>query len=141
MKSRYLKPLAFNGFLAIVLIFTSCVTKDDVMPKPTISITPISIESITGQVHGIEAALYSIAVYAKQNDGWYTLPGGHIPLHPISEDNRWVCELGNISIEDFSELAVFLVPNGYEPPILAGENMIPIKMNLVSTSKKLILLK
>lgn len=141
MKSQYLKRFALNVKLAIIILFTSCASKDDVIPKPIISITPISSESIKGQVHGIDAGLYNIAVYARLNDGWYTLPGSHIPLQPISEDNSWFCKLGNISIEDVSELVIFLLPNGYEPPILTGENIIPVKLNLVATSKKIILLE
>ncbi|MCG8310191.1 MAG: hypothetical protein MI975_22525 [Cytophagales bacterium] len=125
-------------------ILSSCVHTDHEIARPVISVTPFNTsnlnESIAGQIHGADVQLYNIAVYAKVRSGWYTLPNRDSPIISISNDKRWVCELSGVKKEDITKVSIFLVPNGYEPPILQGQNIIPIKMNLMSASKKIIVL-
>jgi len=116
-----------------------------VIPKPIITVTPQSSsilnENITGQIHNADENLYNVAVYGKIDEGWYTLPNRDFPLIPISNDNSWVCELENANRASITKFVIFLVARGYAPPILQGENIIPVKMNLVAAAKKTVVLE
>lgn len=145
MKDQAWKFFAPYGFLVLVISMVSCTKIDDAIPKPIISITaqssPTYGENISGQVFGIQASLYKIAAYAKMQDTWYNIPNAQNPLTIIAEDSNWVCELNNEMRGSISEIAVFLLPNSYSPPILQGEPIIPIKLYIVASAKKSIILK
>jgi len=145
MKSQLWKLFAPYGYLALTISMVSCTKINEVTPKPIISINtkntaPLN-ENISGQIFGATTSQYNIAVYAKMNEIWYNIPNAQNPLITISEDASWVCEVDIVMRAATSEISVFLLPNGYSPPILQGESMIPIKMHLVATAKKSFILE
>lgn len=140
MISIFSKLSAYKGCIFFIILFASCSSPEEVIPKPIISITtqfPQSQdECISGIVNGADGSLFNIAVYAKIEDGWYNIPERYNPLTTISEDGSWICKTIKDKAGEVSALNIYLLPNGYEPPILLGESIIPIKMNLVAASKK-----
>jgi len=126
-----------GGF--VLLILTFCSTPDEIIPKPVITITNANPrllnENITGYVNGIIPTNFKIAVYGKINTGWHNLPSRENPLIPIAEDNSWACNLTMNQISSVSEYAIYLLPNGYIPPILVGAKIIPVKLNLVAAAR------
>lgn len=124
------------------MLMVNCTPKNEVKPIPTISITPsippINNENITGQIHGAEAHLYSVYIYALTPDGWFNILNNGSASIRIAEDKSWICELNNIKKDEINKLAIYLIPNGYSPPILLGDPIIPIKINLAATAKKII---
>ena len=89
---------------------------------------------------GAIVQLYKVVVYARMNDGWYSLPAGDNSIIAIDSDRSWVCGLSNFEKDKITELTIYLIPNEFNPPILTGEPLIPIKMKLVSAAKTKMLL-
>ena len=139
MNVIFLRPWATKGFLLFIIAITSCSTPDGVIPKPTISISSeiqeIHHECIAGSIHGVDSRLYNVAVYANIDAGWYNLPDRVDILTSISEDGSWNCTTNFETVDEVSELKIFLIPKGYIPPVLVGEQIIPTKMSLVAASK------
>ena len=109
---------------------------------PFISVTPsnpyMNNENITGRIHGAEPHLYTVFVYALTSNGWFSMMNEGSTSIRIAEDKSWVCELKSIKKDEILKLAIYLIPNGYVPPSLQGDPIIPIKINLVATAKKII---
>lgn len=145
MKSIFLEHIAHKGLLIIIVAFCSCSPVDEVIPKPVIVVSllpsPNFNECISGHVEGVDTKLYKLAIYANVNGGWYNIPDRYNPLTNIGEESGWICKTDIDPNVTVSELAIYLLPNGYSPPILDGENIIPLKMSLVSASKKAILME
>ena len=144
MESAFFMARTYSGMLLLSMIFISCSTPDVVIPKPIITITSHLPESqhecISGSVSHINSSLYNIVIYAKIDAGWYNLPDRNNPLTTILEDGTWNCNTNLDAAKIVTEFSLYLVPNGYLPPILQGEQIIPLKMNLVAASKKTVVL-
>lgn len=140
MRFAFFKPTTYIGFILFSMLCISCSTPNEVIPKPIISIAaqvPQSGEEcISGFIYGANAGLYTLAIYAKVDDGWYNIPDRSNPLTTIATDGFWICKIKNDIPGIVSELNIYLIPNGFDPPILQGEIIIPIKMNLVAASRK-----
>ena len=139
MKTVILRYIGFLGCAVLILVFSSCNLPDDVMPRPVISITNpnpnLWNESITGTVQGIFPNNYKIAVYGKIDLGWYNLPNRETPVLSISGERDWACPIAKNQISVISAYTIYLIPNGYSPPILVGAKILPVKLNLVSVAR------
>ena len=120
----------------------SCNTVDTPQPKPEIIVNPYSIyhESISGKVTGINAFDHNLAVYVSVNDEWFTATGVQNQVIYLKEDASWNCQMGNYAGQPVDQVAIYLIPKGYQPPLLSGENLIPVKLNLIAPARKSIIL-
>ena len=100
MKFNFLNPLKYFGYLTAIMLMVNCTPMKEVKPMPSISITPsippINNENITGQIHGAEAHLYAVYIYALTQDGWFNILNKGSASILIAEDKSWDCELNNI---------------------------------------------
>lgn len=84
-----------------------------------------SSANLTGHVECVNPADYKVAVYIYYS-GWYTKPYYNAPLTNINPDSTWTCDIttgGNDT--QASKIAAFLVPTGYNPPIMSGGAPLP----------------
>jgi len=71
-----------------------------------------------------------VAVYINVSGGWWTKPYFAQPLTSIAPDGTWSCDIttgGNDS--SATEIAAYLVPAGYNPPLLSGQASLPAEFN------------
>ena len=120
---------------------TCCSTVDTPEPKPEIIVNPYSVfhESISGNVEAVDVVDYNILVYASINDSWYSVLSGQNQVISLNEDASWNCQMGNYASESLDRIYIYLIPNGYQPPVLSGENLIPVKLNLIAAARKSII--
>jgi hypothetical protein len=84
-----------------------------------------STQNLRGRVACITPADYKVAVYIYVA-GWWTKPYWNAPLTPIAPDGTWVTDIttgGNDPLA--TQIAAFLVPNGYSPPPRSGDPTLP----------------
>jgi hypothetical protein len=79
-------------------------------------------------VRGVDPSDYKVAVYIYVS-GWWTKPTWGSPLTPIQSDGSWSCDITTGGMDQFAtQIAAFLVPNGYSPPLMAGEPALPAEL-------------
>lgn len=121
-------------------IFLPVVVKDGTSPVLVLDYIPPygSYENLRGHVTGISPASYKIAVYIKVS-GWWTKPYFAAPLTVIQSDGTWVADITTGSSDPFAtNLAVFLVPNAYTPPMMSGGAVLPAELYHNAIAYKLI---
>lgn len=80
-----------------------------------------SYDDLQGSVTGVDPDDYKVAVYINVS-GWWTKPSSAQPLTPINGDGSWICDVTTGGIDECAtEIAAFLVPNGYSPPPASGQ--------------------
>jgi exo-beta-1,3-glucanase (GH17 family) len=88
-----------------------------------------STGNLRGQVWHVLPTDYKVAVYIKVNSGWWTKPYWNDPLTDIALDGSWVCDITTGGIDpQATEIAAFLVPNGFDPPGRSGESTLPSEL-------------
>jgi hypothetical protein len=96
---------------------------------PTIEFTHVppykSEKDLQGRVTCVEPAAYKVAVYIYVW-GWYNKPWYASPLTTIGSDGTWTTDI-TIAENDplATKIAAFLVPNGYDPPVIKGDQALP----------------
>ena len=97
--------------------------------QPEIQITYIppykSFDRLQGKVKYVNPANFKVAVYIFVS-GWWTKPFWTLPLTTINNDGSWNCDVttgGNDQLA--TKFAAFLIPNGYNPPLMAGGTIFP----------------
>jgi YVTN family beta-propeller protein len=98
-------------------------------PAPSIAFTHVpawgSFDDLEGQVQYVSPSEYQVAVYIYVS-GWWTKPYWDSPLTPIRSDGSWTCDITTGGIDQqATQIAAFLVPNGYDPPSMAGGQALP----------------
>lgn len=84
---------------------------------------------IKGQVRHIKPNDYRVAVYIKVSNGWWTKPYWNNPLMIIMPDGTWTCDITTGGIDsEATEIAAFLVPFNYTPPLLGGSAALPSEL-------------
>lgn len=110
--------------------------------NPSIEITKLptcrTSELLLGKVSGVKFSDYKVAVYIYVL-GWWNKPTWASPLTPISSNGTWSTNVttgGNDKMA--TQYAAFLVPNGYNPPLLAGNSILPPELytNSVTNTQK-----
>lgn len=68
--------------------------------------------------------------FSVVGSGWWTKPYWAWPLTIIEPDGSWVCDIvtGGID-EQATEIAAFLLPRGYDPPLMSGQSVLPPELN------------
>lgn len=85
-----------------------------------------STNDLHGRVSDVAAADYRVAVFIRVAGGWWTKPTFAEPLTVIQPDGTWVCDITTGSGDPCAtELAAFLVPVGFSPPLAQGEPELP----------------
>lgn len=134
------------GQICIFLVLaTSCVEVESIIPKPSISVSNEFSSNwsgyITGQTYGVDPNRFHLAIYAKMSGFWYNLPDVSTTVIPISADQEWICQLETLDIDSVSEVVIFLLPNSFNPPVLIAGKNIPSKLNVFSAAKHKIMLQ
>lgn len=88
-----------------------------------------SFENLKGQVLCVNPADYKVAVYIFVASGWWTKPYWTSPLTSINDDGSWTCDITSGGIDQLAtEITAFLVPNGYDPPLMSGGQILPYEL-------------
>ncbi len=98
-------------------------------PTPAVVFTDVppygSDQDLRGRVEGGPLANFRVAVYIYVN-GWWTKPLLAQPLTPIAGDGTWTADITTGGEDRLAtEIAAFLVPFDYEPPLLSGAPTLP----------------
>jgi len=99
---------------------------------PTIEFTYVppygGFENLQGKVTCIEPGNYKVAVYIYVV-GWWTKPYWAQPLTTIQSDGTWACDVTTGGNDELAtNIAAFLVPNGYSPPLASGSQTLPAEL-------------
>ena len=85
-----------------------------------------SPENLKGQVWHVEPDKHKVAVFIKVQGLWYTKPYWSKPLTYILPDGSWSCDITTGGVDSLAtEIAAFLFPNEYQPPLMKGTNALP----------------
>lgn len=100
---------------------------------PTIEFTYVppytSFDDLQGKVTNVTPADYKVAVYTYIS-GWWTKPTFSNPLTNISETGIWICDITTGGSDQYAtKIKVYLMPNGYTPPQLSGNQTFPAELN------------
>lgn len=138
----------FLSFFLIILLFSiiGCLKNisdnniSDDTRKPIIQFTYVpsygSFEHLQGQVKNVNPVNYKVAAYIFVS-GWWTKPYFSSPLTTINSDGSWECDITTGGMDqNATEIAAFLVPNGYNPPIMDGKQTLPKELYEKSVSHK-----
>jgi exo-beta-1,3-glucanase (GH17 family) len=85
-----------------------------------------STDDLAGRVRHVKPADHRVAVYIQVNGLWWTKPFQNQPLTEIWPNGTWQTDITTGGIdEQASKIAAFLVPKGYDPPVLLGAPGLP----------------
>jgi hypothetical protein len=114
-------PSAFASvvYLPIVLMCNSPTIVFDYVPPTG------SDDNLRGHVGCVAPDDYKVAVYINVA-GWWTKPYYISPLTPIQSDGTWITDITTGGSDPLAtDIAAFLIPNGYNPPIMSGGDYLP----------------
>lgn len=79
---------------------------------------------VQGQALGVIPGDYRVAVYILVRGAWWTKPYWSTRLTGINYDGRWACDVVTGGVDsEFTEVAAYLVPASYSPPIAGGGSL------------------
>jgi hypothetical protein len=130
------------GYLALGIALSvgvSSVTMAGGQGTPLIAFTSVppygSFEELKGQVKNVSPADYTVVVYIYVG-GWWTKPYWSDPLTAIQDDSSWVCDITTGgSDEQATAIVAYLVPQGYDPPLMGGESTLPVELDQRAVAK------
>lgn len=101
--------------------------------EPTIEFTYVpsygSFDDLKGQVWHVNPNDYKVAVYIYVS-GWWTKPYWNDPLTSINIDGSWVCDITTGGVDETAtKISAYLLPNGYNPPLMGGEATLPQELD------------
>ncbi len=84
-----------------------------------------STEHLTGRVENVDLTAHAVAVYIFVG-GWWTKPTFASPLSTIGPDGTWSCNITTGGSDAYAtQLAAYVVPAGYAPPLAEGWPQLP----------------
>jgi hypothetical protein len=93
-----------------------------------------SFENLEGRAVHVFPSSYKVAVYIYVS-GWWTKPYFSQPLTTVQADGRWVCDITTGGIDErATKIAAYLVPVGYQPPLMSGGGALPTELDNVAAS-------
>jgi len=100
---------------------------------PIIEFTPVppygSFDDLVGMTSGVNPLDYRVAVYIYVG-GWWTKPTFAQPLTAIRWDGTWECDITTGGADETAtEIAAYVVPNGYDPPPCNGDAALPAELD------------
>lgn len=89
-----------------------------------------STENLLGVVEGVvDPSAFAVAVYIKVGSGWWTKPRWSTPLSVLNDDGVFECDITTGGFDtQASEVAAFVVPHDFSPPLLSGHREIPASL-------------
>lgn len=98
--------------------------------KPTIQLSNVpargSFTDLFGRVQHVSPCQCQVAVYIRVNNLWYTKPFNNAPLTSLALDGTWRADITTGGVDErASDIAAFLVPISYLPPIMYGSLSLP----------------
>lgn len=99
-------------------------------PQITFTFVPPygSFTNLRGKVTGITPADYRVAVYIY-GGGWWNKPTWASSLTTIRTDGSWTCDITTGENDELAtRLAAFVLPAGYQPPLLSGNAELPAEL-------------
>jgi len=84
--------------------------------------------NLQGQIWHVLPSDYKVAVYIYVS-GWWIKPYFASPKTTIASDGKWICDITTGgSDQNATKIAAFLIPNSYDPPLLAGSAGFPVAL-------------
>ena len=84
-----------------------------------------STENLEGRVTNVNVNAYGVAVYVYVG-GWWSKPTFAQPLSTIRSDGTWTCDITTGGSDAYAtQLAAYLVPLTYAPPLAEGWPQLP----------------
>ena len=75
-------------------------------------------------------------VYIRVNGGWWIKPTYAQPLTNINCDGTWSADIVTGGVDqNATDITVYLIPNGYNPPLLGGSSYLPQELDDNSVAK------
>jgi hypothetical protein len=132
-------PLVFNSLETFVTPIPTRTSTATSTTTPTLTSTPCSspiivldhipaygsYDNLSGHVTCVTPSEYKVAVYINVS-GWWTKPYFTSPLTTIKKDGTWNTDITTGGSDQLAtDIAAFLIPNGYSPPIMSGGAALP----------------
>lgn len=101
---------------------------------PSITISAVPPYGVAGDARGsvapcIDPADYRVAVYIRVGGGYWTKPYWSQPVTGVAADRSWCADISTGGIDELaSEVLAFLIPAGYDPPLLYGASSLPAEL-------------
>ncbi len=87
-----------------------------------------SFDDLEGTVLHVDPADYKVAVYIYVS-GWWTKPTFARPLTTIQIDGSWITDITTGGVDqNATRIAAFVLPNGYQPPLMSGGGTLPVEL-------------
>lgn len=98
-----------------------------------------STQNLEGRVYCVNPADYKIAAYIYVGGGWWTKPYWASPLTPIRADGTFTVDITTGGSDPYAtQIAAFLVPNGYNPPLMSGGAELPPELYQNAVAYKIV---
>jgi len=106
---------------------------------PTIKFASVpargSFDNLSGSVLHVRPDAYKVAVFIRVGSGYWTKPYWTDPLTTIDSGGGWSCDITTGGADETAnQIVAFLVPAGYTPPLLAGQNSLPSELSGTAVS-------
>lgn len=130
-KKLLIGSLVLLGILGLISLFLFTGLFAILSDSPSISFTNVppikSFDFVSGRVSGVSFTKNAVALYIYvPGYGWVNKPYMADPLTSINSDGTWICDYRTASgDENATKFIVFLVPEGYNVPLLNGDDSIP----------------
>ncbi len=100
---------------------------------PAIELTSVpprfSSDDLEGQVWHVAPFDYGVAVYIRVRGRWWTKPYFSVPITSIRPDGSFTTDVTTGGVDpEATEIAAFLVPFGYAPPLAGGAVALPAEL-------------
>jgi hypothetical protein len=127
-----------SGFFTVILLLCISGCPND-NGNPAIEFTHVppygSFEDLEGRVWHVKPVDYKVAVYIYVS-GWWNKPYWDNPLTNIRADGSWICDITTGGVDQYAtKIAAYLVPDGYNPPLMDGDTTLPTELDQKSVTK------
>jgi hypothetical protein len=108
---------------------------------PHIEFTSVPVwgtsQNLKGMVRNLNPADFKVAVFIKVGSlGWWTKPYWNQPLTSVRADSTWETDVTTGGRDAFAtEYVAYLVRNGYNPPLLGGQQSLPAELDQNAMAK------
>lgn len=99
-----------------------------------------STANLSGQVWHVRPVDHKIVVYIYvPGAGWWIKPYFGSPLTYLANNGSWICDITTGGSDaSATQIAVYLIPNSYSPPLLGGTATLPAELNTNSVTSVIV---
>lgn len=98
-----------------------------------------SSQNLEGRVFCVNSVDYRIAAYINVGGGWWTKPYWAMPLTSIRADGTFTVDITTGGNDPYAtKIAAFLVPTGYNPPLMSGGPELPAELYANTVAYKIV---